>query len=348
MSRKDLTTWNLMVRAYADNDCPKHAVSLFNELQMWGMKPDMVSVEHSSSLCPLGFCGLSKPVSWICCKVLFPRCMIGRSSFGRVLEMWKHKECLQALSFEPSERSGNVHSNGWWVCNAWYGRGAEALQVFYGMLTSGIKPDHVIITAVMRASWMKAGKFLNRLRWYMASSLQWSIMDLLARGGRLKDAYYFVTSMPVEANANVWDTLLGACIVADHLFDVESNNIGNHIVMSNIYAADERWDVGVKDLRRLMKEKDVKKPAGLRWSARGILLLPEISFTLRESIFTTNERPTLRVEEMTQQVNSYQNGQPKTSLKLSIEPSVTHSTVQQEENRCEECCYDAYRSYRLY
>ncbi|WRX10328.1 hypothetical protein QQP08_002815 [Theobroma cacao] len=71
--------------------------------------------------------------------------------------------------------------------------------------------------------------------------------------------------MSVEANANVWGTSLGACrtdheveldrVVADHLFQIEANNIGNNVVMSNQYAADARWDGGEKtdEYRRLKK-----------------------------------------------------------------------------------------------
>ncbi|TKY73737.1 putative pentatricopeptide repeat-containing protein [Spatholobus suberectus] len=44
MSETDLTTWNLMVRVYAENDCLEQALGLFHELQARGMKPDVVTV----------------------------------------------------------------------------------------------------------------------------------------------------------------------------------------------------------------------------------------------------------------------------------------------------------------
>ncbi|KOM40711.1 hypothetical protein LR48_Vigan04g090900 [Vigna angularis] len=78
------------------------------------------------------------------------------------------------------------------------------------------------------------------------------VVDLLAQGGRISEAYSLVTSLPIEANANLWGTLLGACkrhhevdlgrIVANELFKIEANNIGNYIVLSNLFAADARWD----------------------------------------------------------------------------------------------------------
>ncbi|GJN02852.1 hypothetical protein PR202_ga20240 [Eleusine coracana subsp. coracana] len=55
------------------------------------------------------------------------------------------------------------------------------------------------------------------------------MVDLLARGGRLQDAYSFALDMPPHAiNANAWGSLLSACkvhgeieisqLAADHLF----------------------------------------------------------------------------------------------------------------------------------
>jgi hypothetical protein len=37
--------------------------------------------------------------------------------------------------------------------------------------------------------------------------------------------------------------------------------MGNYISVSNIYAADEKWD-GVEHVRKLLTSKDMKKPAG--------------------------------------------------------------------------------------
>ncbi|KAL2532460.1 putative Pentatricopeptide repeat-containing protein [Abeliophyllum distichum] len=101
------------------------------------------------------------------------------------------------------------------------------------------------------------------------------IVDLLARGGRVKEAFTFVNQMPVAANnANIWGTLLGACktyhevdigrVVAGHLSKMETIDIGNYVVLSNLYAADARWD-GVLEMRKLMKLTNLKKPAGCSW-----------------------------------------------------------------------------------
>lgn len=166
---------------------------------------------------------------------------------------------------------------------AMHGMGEEALMVFSHMLELGVKPDHVIITAVLSAcshsglvnEGLKIFYSIEKVHGFKPTMEQYAcVVDLLARGGRLNDAYSFATRMPVEANANVWGTLLGACrthhevelgcLVADRLFEIEANNIGNYVVMSNLYAADARWD-GVVEVRKLMRTRDLKKPAGCSW-----------------------------------------------------------------------------------
>ncbi|KAJ1386505.1 Tetratricopeptide-like helical domain superfamily [Sesbania bispinosa] len=51
MSETDITTWNLMVRVYAENDCPEQALELFSELQARGMKPDAMTIMSLLPVC---------------------------------------------------------------------------------------------------------------------------------------------------------------------------------------------------------------------------------------------------------------------------------------------------------
>ena len=57
-------------------------------------------------------------------------------------------------------------------------------------------------------------------------------------------------------------------VVTDHLFKIESGNVGNYAVRSNLYAVDARWD-GVMEIWRLMRTRELKKPAECSWSTEG-------------------------------------------------------------------------------
>ncbi|CAI0428325.1 unnamed protein product [Linum tenue] len=73
------------------------------------------------------------------------------------------------------------------------------------------------------------------------------MVDLLSRAGLLDEAHQLIKSMPMEANAVVWGSLLGGCRLhrdtqlAEHvlkkLVELEPWNAGNYVQLSNIYSA---------------------------------------------------------------------------------------------------------------
>jgi pentatricopeptide repeat protein len=100
------------------------------------------------------------------------------------------------------------------------------------------------------------------------------IVDLLGRSGRLEEAWDFIQKMPIEPGVALWRSFLGACkvhrnielgeYVAKRLFDLDPENAGHYVVLSNIYAAAGRWD-DVEKVREMMKGRRVKKEPGRTW-----------------------------------------------------------------------------------
>jgi hypothetical protein len=98
--------------------------------------------------------------------------------------------------------------------------------------------------------------------------------DLLGRAGCLDEAYSFIKKMPLEPSADVWGALLGACRtynnielgenVADILFKLKPEDTGYYILLSNIYAAANRWD-DVAKVRAVIKDRGLKKRPGCSW-----------------------------------------------------------------------------------
>nr|ADE75673.1 unknown [Picea sitchensis] len=96
------------------------------------------------------------------------------------------------------------------------------------------------------------------------------MVDILGRAGCLDEAHDFISNMPLEPDDGVWGALLGACkihlnielaeCVAEHLFKLESENVGYYVVLCNIYAATGKWD-DVAKVRTLMNEKGLRKTA---------------------------------------------------------------------------------------
>jgi len=100
------------------------------------------------------------------------------------------------------------------------------------------------------------------------------MVDLLCRSGNLDEAYNFIKRMPLEPNAVIWGASFGACKihcnielgqhVAEHLFELEPENEGYHILLSNIYVVLGRWD-NVAKVRIMMKDRGLKKKPGCSW-----------------------------------------------------------------------------------
>ncbi|KAJ4715104.1 Pentatricopeptide repeat [Melia azedarach] len=306
MHLMDLTPWNLMIRAYADNDFPNHALSLFLELQARGMKPDSVTI---MSLLPV--CSQMASVHLLrqCHGYVIRACFDDVHLKGALLDLYAKCGSIVSASkiFRSNPQKDLVMFTAMVAGYAMHGMGKEALKTFSHMLELGVKPDHVVITAALSAC-SHAGLVDEGLKIFYSIETVHRIkptleqyaclVDLLARGGRISDAYSLVTSMPIEANASIWGTLLGACrthrevelgrIVANHLFETEINNIGNYVVMSNLYAADARWD-GVMEIRKLMKTRELKKSAGCSWieveRRKNVFMVGDYSHPQRHMIY---------------------------------------------------------------
>lgn len=94
------------------------------------------------------------------------------------------------------------------------------------------------------------------------------MVDLYGRAGKLKEAYEFVCEMPIPPNAIIWRTLLGACsihgniemaeLVKKRLSELDPNNSGDHVLLSNIYAVAGNWK-DVATVRRSMTDQRIRR-----------------------------------------------------------------------------------------
>ncbi|KAJ7952635.1 Pentatricopeptide repeat [Quillaja saponaria] len=97
------------------------------------------------------------------------------------------------------------------------------------------------------------------------------MVDLLARAGLVENSEELILKMPMDSGPALRGALLSACrthsnselgeIVAKRLIELEPLDIGPNILLSNIYAAEGRWD-DVEIVRMMMKEKRLHKAAG--------------------------------------------------------------------------------------
>nr|KYP63562.1 hypothetical protein KK1_018141 [Cajanus cajan] len=161
-----------------------------------------------------------------------------------------------------------------------HGRAKEAMEVFYEMIRSGVKPNYITFVSVLAAC-SHAGMLKEGWHWFNRMKSEFNVepgiehyscmVDLLGRAGYLNDAYNLIQEMNVKPDFIIWGSLLGACrihknvelgeISARNLFELDPSNCGYYVLLSNIYADAGRWDE-VERMRLLMKSRGLLKTPG--------------------------------------------------------------------------------------
>ncbi|MED6181819.1 Pentatricopeptide repeat-containing protein, mitochondrial [Stylosanthes scabra] len=161
-----------------------------------------------------------------------------------------------------------------------HGRAKDAMEVFYKMIRSGVKPNYITFVSVLAAC-SHAGLLEEGWHWFNRMNREFNVepgiehyscmVDLLGRAGYLNEAYGLIKEMKVRPDFIIWGSLLGACrihknvelgeISARKLFELDPSNCGYYVLLSNIYADAGRWD-DVERMRILMKNHGLLKTPG--------------------------------------------------------------------------------------
>ncbi|KAJ6790494.1 pentatricopeptide repeat-containing protein [Iris pallida] len=159
----------------------------------------------------------------------------------------------------------------------------EATMLFEKMQQFGELPNEVtyvsLLSACGHAGSVEKGRgyfdLMLRDGNVRANVLHYSCMvDVLGRAGLVSEARDLIETMPYEATPSMWGSLLSSCrihgdhevakVAADHLFEMEPNNAGNHVLLSNVYASNKKWGE-VAMTRKLLKDSSAKKEMGKSW-----------------------------------------------------------------------------------
>ncbi|XP_058115015.1 putative pentatricopeptide repeat-containing protein At5g37570 [Magnolia sinica] len=280
---RDIVSWSALISGYAQNGQPDEALKLFIEMRNKNVKPDeRIMVSLMSACSQVGSLELAKWVdsfitrgaidlkqAHVTAALIDMNAKCG--NMERALQLFETMPKRDMISYCSVIQGLSIH-----------GCGAEAVRLFQRMLGEGLIPDNVAFTVILAAC-SHAGLVEEGCQ-YFKSMKEYGILpspdhyacmvDLLGRAGRLREAYELIKSMPIEPHAGAWGALLRACglhceielgeIVAGRLFEVEPHNAGNYVLLSNIYAAANRWS-DVSEVRTRMRERGVKKIPGCSW-----------------------------------------------------------------------------------
>ncbi|EOA13187.1 hypothetical protein CARUB_v10026213mg [Capsella rubella] len=277
---RNVVSWTCVISGYAKSRRPSEAIEVFQRMLMENVEPDEVTLLAALSACAdLVSLELGERI----CSYVDHRGMERAVSLNNaVIDMYaKSGNITKAL--EVFERVNERNVVTWTTIItglATHGHGTEALAMFNRMVKAGVKPNDVTFIAILSAcshvGWVYLGKrlFSSMISKYgMQPNIEHygCMIDLLGRAGLLREAEEAIKSMPFEANAAIWGSLLAASNVhhdlelgeraLNQLIKLEPNNSGNYMLLANLYSNLGRWDES-RMMRKMMKGIGVKKPAG--------------------------------------------------------------------------------------
>lgn len=281
---KNIICWTSLISAYVGNHQPNKGLELFRLMLKNNMEPDQVVVTVALSAC--ADTGGLEMGEWI---HDFVRCKHGMKTdlclSNALINMYaKCGDIVNARKLFGSTQNKDVTT---WtsmiVGHALHGQAHEALQLFSQMnikrdMTKSsssnfiVSPNDVTFIGVLMAC-SHAGLVEEGKRHFRSMTEEYGIqprephfgcmVDLLCRGGYLRDAYDFIMKMPVDPNAVIWRTLLGACSlhgdlelateVRHKLLKLDPGYVGDSVAMSNIYADRDMWN------KKIIVRKQIKK-----------------------------------------------------------------------------------------
>ncbi|KAF3778273.1 Pentatricopeptide repeat-containing protein [Nymphaea thermarum] len=282
MSVRDIVSWNTVIGGYSKNHLPNEALILFSQMQK------EVKTNGVTMACTLPACASLSSLER------------GREIHGHIVRNGYHSDGFinNALidmyakcgdldvAKALFDRMSNRDLVSWTAMIAGYGmngNGEEAISLFNQMKEAGIRPDEVSFipllyacshTGLVEEGWRLFDSMRNDHGIVPKVEHYACMVDLLGRAGQLKKAYQLIQEMPIKPDSTVWGALLCACRlhrdvklaekVAEKVFELEPENTGFYVLLSNIYAEAEEWE-SVKKLRAEITSRRLKKNPGCSW-----------------------------------------------------------------------------------
>ncbi|XP_077222496.1 pentatricopeptide repeat (PPR) superfamily protein [Tasmannia lanceolata] len=306
MPERSLASWNAIISGYSQNGFTEMAISLFQQMQASQVRPNPVTVTSTLSACAqLGALSLGKWIHELIMRENFESNVYVSTA---LIDMYAKCGSLGEARriFDGMPEKNVVSWNAMVAGYGLHGHGKEALKLFVEMPNCGIVPTGVTFLSVLYAC-SHAGLVCEGCGIFQSMTCDHRVeptpehyacmVDLLGRAGQLENALDFIGRMPIEPGPGVWGALLGACmthkntrlaqLASEKLFELEPENSGYYVLLSNIYSADRNYqDAAI--VRQTARGRKLRKTPGCT--------LIEVAGTLH--VFTSGDRSHARSKEI--------------------------------------------------
>ncbi|BAF15688.1 pentatricopeptide repeat-containing protein At3g22150, chloroplastic [Oryza sativa Japonica Group] len=285
-AKRDEVTWNAMIAGYTQSGQPEKAILVFRAMLEAGLEPTSVTLASVLPACdPVGG-GVYSGKQIHCFAVR--RCLDTNVFVGTAL-IDMYSKCGEITTAENVFGGMTGKSTVTYTTMisglGQHGFGKKALALFNSMQEKGLKPDAVTflsaISACNYSGLVDEGLALYRSMDSFGISAtpqhHCCVADLLAKAGRVEEAYEFIEGLGEEGNfVAIWGSLLASCkaqgkqelakLVTKKLLDIEKQygHAGYSVLLSQVLAAESNWN-SADSLRKEMRARGLKKEAGSSW-----------------------------------------------------------------------------------
>ncbi|KAK7272818.1 hypothetical protein RIF29_13858 [Crotalaria pallida] len=287
IGQKNVVSWCSMLAALVQNHEEERACVVFLQARKEEVEPTEFMISTVLSACAeLGGLELGKSVHALAIKSCIEENIFVGSALVDMYGKCGIVENAEQVFSEMPERNlvtWNAMISGY----AHQGNVDMALCLFEEMTLGncGITPSYVTLVSVLSAC-SRSGAVERGMQIFESMEVMYGVepggehyacvVDLLGRSGLVDRAYEFIKKMPICPTISVWGALLGACrmhgkpelgkVAADKLFELDPEDSGRHVMLSNTLACAGRWEEATL-IRKEMKDIGIKKNVGYSWIA---------------------------------------------------------------------------------
>lgn len=279
----DLVTWSALITGYSQSGDYEKALFFFKYLNLEGKKADPILI--ASVLAAASQIANVGPGSEIHAYVLRRGLESDVMISSALIAMYS--KCgfmgMGTRVFESMPEKNIVSYNSLILGLGLHGLPSEAFRMFNEILRNGLVPDEstfsVLLCACCHSGLVKDGReIFRKMKEEFGIKARAEhyvhLVKLLGMEGRLDEAYNLILSLPEPVDSGIWGALLSCCdacgdselaeIIAQRLFESNSENSAYRVLLSNIYAGDGRWGDS-KQVRDYITEGQLRKTTGLSW-----------------------------------------------------------------------------------
>ncbi|KAI8527550.1 hypothetical protein RHMOL_Rhmol12G0083600 [Rhododendron molle] len=280
-SDKNLVAYNSIISGYSLNGSAYEALKLFHRMRLENVVPDAVTLVTVLSACAsLGALPVGSSLHAYSLKggLLSSSVYVGTSLVNF------YAKCGDAESarivFDGMREKNRIT---WAAMISGYGMQGDcdgSIALFTDMVKENLEPNDVIYTSILSAC-SHTGMVGEGLTYFNSMCQKYNfvpsrkhyvcIVDLLARAGRLDEAWDFIATMPIKLEVSLFGAFLNGCYLhsrfdlgeaaAKRMIELHPDEACYYVLMSNLYTSSGRWNQA-NQVRELMKKRGLIKSPG--------------------------------------------------------------------------------------